>query len=319
MDYWQLIVLSPVLNILIVMTHALFDSFGLAIIALTIITRVLMYPLTMKQLRSTKAMQSLQPKLLELQKKYARDKNKLGQEQMRLYREAGVSPAGCMVPMLVQMPIWIALFQAVYLALAKTPEALLKLSSSLYDWPVVYSMLPLDRSFLGLDLASPNFVLALLVGVSMWVQQKMVATKSADPSQQRQSEMMLWMMPVMFFFFSLQFPSGLALYWVVSNVISIVLQYFVTGWGGLNLPFLPKKDVPKESKYRKRIAEVEKKPVSDVTAGADIVKSGAKPEEGEGNGGAGDKRQERGSGYQKGIKQIRRQPRTNRRNHPKRR
>ena len=319
MDYWQLIILSPVTNVLVVMTHALFDSFGLAIIALTLVIRVLMYPLTMKQLRSTKAMQSLQPKLLELQKKYAKDKNKLGQEQMRLYREAGVSPAGCMVPMLVQMPIWIALYQSIYLALAQTPEALLKLSSSLYDWPVVYTMLPLDRAFLGMDLALPNFVLALLVGVSMWVQQKMVATKSPNPSQQRQSEMMLWMMPVMFFFFSLQFPSGLALYWLVSNVISIVMQYFVTGWGGLNLPFLTKKTDTRDSKYRKRIAAVEEKPSADVATRADIVESGAKPEEGEGNGGAGDKRQERGSSYQKGIKQIRRQPRSGRRRNTKRR
>jgi YidC/Oxa1 family membrane protein insertase len=319
LDYWQLIILSPVLNTLIVLSSVLFNSFGLAIIALTIFTRILMYPLTIKQLRSTKAMQSLQPKLMELQKKYAKDKNKLGQEQMRMYREAGVSPAGCMVPMLVQMPIWIALFQAIYLALAKTPEALLKLSASLYDWSVVYTMLPLDRGFMGLDLASPNFVLALLVGVSMWVQQRMVSQKSADPSQQRQSEMMLWMMPMLFFFFSLQFPSGLALYWVVSNIISIVMQYFVTGWGGLKLPFLPKREVPKDSKYQKRIAEVEKRPSADVSAGTDIVASDAKPGKGEGNGGVGDKRQERRSGYQKSVKQIRRQSRTSRRSNPKRR
>lgn len=319
MDYWGLIILRPVLNVLVVMTHALFSSFGLAIIALTIITRVLMYPLTIKQLRSTRAMQSLQPKLAELQKKYAKDKNKLAQEQMRLYREAGVSPAGCMVPMLVQMPVWIALFQAIYLALAKTPEALLKLSNSLYNWSVVYSILPLDRSFLWLDLSSGDFFLALLVGVSMWVQQKMVTPTVSDPSQQRQSQMMLWVMPIIFFFFSLQFPSGLALYWVVSNIISIVMQYFVAGWGGLKLPFLSGKVTTREGKYRKRIAEVEGKPAADVATGADIVETGSIPGEGEAYGGAGDKRQERRPGYQKSIRQVRRQSRPGRRHHPKRR
>ncbi len=319
MDYWGLIILRPVVNVLVVMAHTLFSSFGLAIIALTIITRVLMYPLTMKQLRSTRAMQALQPKLAELQKKYAKDKNKLGQEQMRLYREAGVSPAGCMVPMLVQMPVWIALFQAIYLALAKTPESLLKLSYSLYDWSVVYSILPLDRSFLWLDLSSGDFFLALLVGVSMWVQQKMVTLPVSNPSQQRQSQMMLWMMPMIFFFFSWQFPSGLALYWAVSNIISIIMQYFVTGWGGLKLPFLVRKAATREDKYRKRIAEVEGKPAADVATGADIVETGPIPGEGEAYGGARDKRQERGSSYQKSIRQVRRQSRPGRRHHPKRR
>jgi YidC/Oxa1 family membrane protein insertase len=306
-------------NVLVVMTHSLFSNFGLAIIALTIIIRVLMYPLTVKQLRATKAMQALQPKLAEIQRKYAKDKNKLGQEQVRLYKEAGVSPAGCMLPMLVQLPIWMALYQAIYLSLAMTPEALLKLSHSLYNWSVVYSILPLNRHFLWLDLSSSDLFLAILVGISMWVQQKMVATKGADPSQQRQSEMMLWMMPMVFFVFSLSFPSGLALYWVVSNIISIVMQYFVSGWGELKLPFLAGRAVTSDSKYRKRITEVEKKPSADVATGADIVASGSGPEEGEGHGGTGDQRQERRPSYQKSIRQVRRQPRSGRRHHPKRR
>ena len=121
------------------MSHYLLNSFGISIIALTIITRLLMYPLTVKQLRSTKAMQSLQPQLAEIQKKYARDKTKLAQEQMRLYKESGVSPAGCLVPMAVQMPIWIAVYQSIILALAVAPEALLNLSRYLYSWPIVRS------------------------------------------------------------------------------------------------------------------------------------------------------------------------------------
>ena len=100
-------------NILIVLSNYLFNSFGLAIIALTIIVRGLMYPLTLRQLRATKAMQTLQPKLAVLQKKYAKDKQKLAKEQMKLYKESGVSPAGCLLPMLIQLPVWIALYQSI--------------------------------------------------------------------------------------------------------------------------------------------------------------------------------------------------------------
>jgi YidC/Oxa1 family membrane protein insertase len=101
----------------------LFNNFGLTIIALTLIIRFALIPLTLKQLRSTKAMSTMQPKLAELQKKYAKDKQKLAQEQMRLYKESGINPVGCAVPMIIQFPIWIALYQAIILSLAVNPEA----------------------------------------------------------------------------------------------------------------------------------------------------------------------------------------------------
>jgi len=147
---WDLIALQPVMNVLIVLTDYMMSSFGLAIVALTIVVNLAMYPLTMKQIHSTQALQSMQPKLLEIQKKYAKDKQKLGQEQMRVYRESGVNPAGCLVPMLVQMPIWIALYQSIIRVLAWTPEDFLGLSQFLYSWPVVYSALPLAEKSSGL-------------------------------------------------------------------------------------------------------------------------------------------------------------------------
>ena len=234
-EIWSLIILQPVINGLIVLSHYLFSNFGLAIIALTIVVNVLMYPLTMKQINAMKAMQTLQPKIAELQKKYAKDKQKLAQEQMKMYRESGMSPAGCMVPMLVQMPIWIALYWSIMKVLAVTPEDFLGLSQYLYSWPIVFSTLPLGSKFLWLNLAIPDnlLLLPILVGGSMWVQQKMVMSPSADPAQQAQGRMMLWMMPIMFAFLSLQFPSGLALYWVVTNIISVIIQYRIAGWGGL--------------------------------------------------------------------------------------
>ena len=317
-EIWNLIILQPVMNILIVLSHYLFNSFGLAIIALTIVVNGLMLKLTLKQIRASKAMQELQPKLAELQKKFAKDKEKLAKEQMRLYKESGVSPMGCLVPMLIQMPIWIALFQSIIRLLAVTPEDFLGLSQYLYSWPVVYSMLPLENNFLWLNLAIPDMLLAILVGGTMWVQQKMVTSTTADPRQQTQSRIMLWMMPMMFGFFCLSFPSGLALFWVTSSIIRIAVQYFVTGWGGL-IKVTTTKPAGKDKKYKSRIAQVEEKPSEYADTGADIVEPTSGQEEGLGNGKSGDKRQDRGRGYSARLREIGRQPGRSRSHRSKRR
>jgi YidC/Oxa1 family membrane protein insertase len=268
LNIWELIIQQPVTNALIVMSHYLGDNFGLAIIALTIIINLAMYPMTRSQIHSAKAMQDLQPKLAEIQKKYGRDRQKLSQEQMKLYKESGVKPAGCAVSMFIQMPVWIALYQAIMLALAVAPEGLLNLSKYLYSWPVVFSTIPLNRDFLSImDLAQPNVVLAVLVGVTMWVQQKMTMTTSTDPRQAQQAQMMLWMMPMMFTFFALSFPSGLALYWVVNSIVRIVIQYRSTGWGGL------RRQAPKPTEADKKYVKFEAKEekISTERTGADIV------------------------------------------------
>jgi YidC/Oxa1 family membrane protein insertase len=234
-DPWSLIILNPVLNVLIALSHVLFSNFGLAIIALTIIVRLALLPLTLRQLNSTKALQAMQPKIQELQKKYGKNKEKLQQEMMKLYKEAGVNPMGCLWPMLVQFPVWIALYQSIMRALATTPESLLDLSQHLYSWQVVTASIPLSSHFLWLDLAYPDstLILAIIVGGSMWVQQKMVTAPTPDPRQQSMNRMMQMMMPLMFALFTLMFPSGLALFWAVSNIIGIGIQYLVTGWGYL--------------------------------------------------------------------------------------
>src|SRR4030043_82295 len=236
MEVWNLIIANPVLNVLIALSHILGGSFGLAIIALTIIVRLITWPLTKRQLNSTKALQEMQPKIQELQKKYGKNQQKLQQEMMKLYKEAGVNPLGCLWPMLVQFPIWIALYQAIMRALATTPENLLDLAQRLYSWGIVNQAIPLSSYFLGLDLASPgNIILAIVVGGTMWVQQKMTQAPALDPRQASTSRMMLLMMPIMFGFMSLSFPAGLGLYWAVSSIIGIIAQYFVTGgWGYLS-------------------------------------------------------------------------------------
>ena len=319
-DIWNLIAMQPMINTVIALSSALGGSFGFTIVVFTVIIRLAMFPLTIKQLRATKAMQSLQPKLAELQKKHAKDKQKLAQEQMKMYRESGMSPAGCMVPMLVQMPIWIALYWSIMKVLAVTPEDFLGLAQFLYPWPVVFSTLPLSENFLWLNLARPDnlLLLPILVGGTMWVQQKMVTPTSTDPAQQAQGRMMLWTMPMLFALLTLQFPSGLALYWVASNLITIGIQYFNTGWGGL-LPASAAKRVGRDKKYKRRIADVEQAPVEEIATSADIVAPDSMQEEGLGDEKPGDKRQDRGRGYPASLRSARRNPRRGRGHRPKRR
>jgi YidC/Oxa1 family membrane protein insertase len=244
------------------MSHFLGGSFGLAIVFLTVIINLAMLPLTMSQIKSTKKMQDLQPKIAEIQKKYAKDKQKLSQEQMKLYKESGVKPAGCALTLIIQMPVWLALYQSIMLALAVAPEGLLNLAKYLYPWQVVYSSLPLSREFFTMNLADPNMILAVLVGATMWMQQKMSTAPSTDPRQASQSRMMNWMMPLLFAFMALSFPSGLSLYWVASSVFRIVLQYRLTGWGGLRKQTIIVTD--SEKKYLKFDASQEKKPAGET-------------------------------------------------------
>jgi YidC/Oxa1 family membrane protein insertase len=224
------------INVLIVGSKYLFNNPGLAIIVFTILIRAVMYPLTKKQLLSSKKMQDLQPRIQELQKKYGKDKQRMAKEQAALLKETGITNIGCILPMLIQMPIWIALYQSITRILATGPEELLNLSRYLYpSWHIVFPMVPLNSHFLWLNLGSPDklIILPILVGGSMWIQQKMVTPTNTDPQQAAQSQMMLIMMPLLFAYMTFQFASGLALYWVVSNIISIVMQYYITGWGGL--------------------------------------------------------------------------------------
>ena len=314
---WDLIILQPVINSLIWLCNNLFSSFGLTIIVFTILTRLLMYPLTAKQLRATKGMQELQPKLAELQKKHGKDKQALAREQMRLYKESGLNPAGCLLPMLVQLPVWIALYQSIIRVLAVSPEDFLSLSQYLYSWPIVYSTLPLANNFLWLDLAEPNAFIAILVAGTMWLQQKMAIPQAADPKQMAQTQMMVWMMPLMFGFFCLSFPSGLALYWLASNVISIVMQYFVTGWGAL-APGRAKGPGGRDKKLKKRIA-MEGTSEEETPISADIVEPVSTQEKEVGYEESGDKRQDSGGSYPASFRPISRQPGRSKSHRPKRR
>ena len=138
---WKAVFFDPMLNGLVMLYSLSFKDMGVTIAVFTVIIRILMLPLTLRQLHSTKAMSLMQPKLAAMQKRYAGDKQKLASEQMRLYKEAGINPLGCLGPMVIQFPIWIGLYQSIDLALATKPENLILLSKHLYSWlPQVHEL-----------------------------------------------------------------------------------------------------------------------------------------------------------------------------------
>ena len=239
---WNEVVTKPMTNSLMLLYVILFNNLGLGIIVFTLLVRGATYPLVVRQVRQTQKMQNLQPRLKDLQERYKNDPQKRGQEMMKLYKEMGVNPVGCLGPLVIQMPIFIGLFWAINNVLPFTPENLAGLSSRLYSWlPMLDSAVPVNRSFLGMDLAiEPSrdrnvlgLGLVVLSGITMFVQQRMIQVRSTDPTQQSTQRMMVWMFPIMFGMFSLFFPGGLVIYWVVSNLVGIFIQTFVTGTGSL--------------------------------------------------------------------------------------
>jgi YidC/Oxa1 family membrane protein insertase len=221
---WDLVFINPITNALIVLNNIVLGNFGVAIILFTLLMRLLTMPLTARQIRSSRALSTLQPKIQELQKKH-KDPKRRQEETMKLYREAGVNPLGCLLPMLVQFPIWIALYRALRITVGGTPEGFLSLSQRLYPWGYIEQALPLKTTFLWMDLGQPDtsLILAFIVFASTYVQQRLATPPTTDPRTQSTNQMMLWMMPLMFAFFTLQVPSGLGVYWAVSNIVGVIL------------------------------------------------------------------------------------------------
>jgi YidC/Oxa1 family membrane protein insertase len=211
---WNTILVDPLSEALIFFAQVTGSS-GWAIILFTIVVKVVLFPLTWQQIRSQRAMTVIQPKIKAAQKKFGKDRAKLSEETMRIYKENNVNPASGCLPLVIQMPIWFALYQALQNLGQHNP-----LFQESFMW------LP------NLAEHDPFYVLPVLTAVTQWGIQRMMAPPSVDP-QQAQMNRAMQIMPLMFLFFSLQFPSGLVLYWVTSNLVSFVQQYFLTGWGGL--------------------------------------------------------------------------------------
>ena len=215
--------ISPMVNALLFFYSVFGNSFVMAIIVMTILVRLITLPLTLPQQRSTRKMQALAPQLEEIKKKYGNDRNKLAQAQMQLYKENNVSMFGGCLPLILQLVIMIAFYQAITGALAINPLQLLSLSHRVA--PGLGPLIPISSKFAIFDLGLPetqpvvNLILPVLVVATTWLSQKLMTPPSADPSASAMTKQMNVMMPLMFGFFALNFATGLSIYFIVSNLI----------------------------------------------------------------------------------------------------
>lgn len=244
---WDLII-NPFVTLLTWMYSVMGNNVVLAIVVFTVLVRILTFPLMAKQQQSAKRMQEIQPRLKKLQEKYKDDREKLAQAQMELYKDAGVNPFGGCLPLLIQFPVLIALYQAIYFALANTPYQLVDLSERLMV-PGLDRLIPLENIWLGMDLTHPPtpplnpayaLVLPVLVMVTTYIQSKMTLaatgqnnTSSSDkPGEMDQaaamSRSMTTVMPIMLGAFALSFSVGLSVYFITSNILGII-QYSPMG------------------------------------------------------------------------------------------
>jgi len=252
-DVFTLVLLDPMINFLVLLNNIFFGSFGLALIAFTFIIRLVTFPLTRRQLHQSRALQAVQPRMAEINKKYS-DPKRRQEEMMKLYRDAGVNPLGCLGPMLLQFPILIALFYAIRQTLPESPEALEALSTHLYSWNYIQHAVPINEFFLGIDLKlspndassylSPAWLFVILVGATTWLQTKTTVTTVTDERARAQQQMMAYMMPIMFAFFALSFPTGVSLYWTVNSLIQIGFNIVTYGLPALNIQPLLKSPAP---------------------------------------------------------------------------
>ncbi len=254
---WDLIILNPMVNTLLWIYSFLGENFGLAIILFTILVRLITFPLTQKQMKSAQAMQEMQKskKWQDIQKKYKDNREKLSQEQMNLYKEMGVNPFGSCLPTLIQFPIIIGLYQAIIRALAVTPVQLLDLSSHIYPFINASALIPLNNQFLWMNLSQPERLylfglsfgiptLAIIVVITTYLQSKLM-TPAGQPGEQgaQMTQAMNLYMPFLMGWLAYSFSSGLALYFVTSNLLTIA-QYGFMGkldWSNI-LPFKKGKD-----------------------------------------------------------------------------
>jgi len=259
---WETLIIAPFTNVLLFIYDLIGNNFGIAIILFTILIRLITYPLTVSQIKGTQGMQELQKdkRWIEIQAKYKNDKEKLAQEQMKLYKELGINPFGSCLPTLIQFPLIIGLYQALIRALAATPTQLLDLSKLIYPSIVkIASIIPINNQFLWMDLGQPERlnlpflpfgipILAIVVVVTTYLQSKLMTPPPSSPNDQgaQMTKMMNLYMPFFMGYLALTLASGLSLYFVVSNVIGI-LQYALMGkanWKNL----LPKTVKPKAAK-----------------------------------------------------------------------
>jgi len=260
---WETIIVTPFTNVLLMIYKFLGGNFGVAIILFTILIRLITHPLMVSQIKGSTKMQEMQnsKEWQDIQKKYKGDKEKLAQEQMKFYKEIGYNPLSSCLPSLIQIPIIFGLYQSIMRALAASPLQLLTLTRTVYPFLDVADIVPLNSKFLWMNLSQPERVyifglgiplLAIIVAITTYVQSKVTVPTAANPGDQgaMMSKMMVLYMPLLLGYFALTFASGLAVYFIVGNLLGIA-QYALVGkvnWSAL----LPGKKTTQALSVRKK-------------------------------------------------------------------
>jgi len=293
--FFNIIFTFPIFNALMLLDH-LFGDLGLSIIVLTLIIRLCLFPLTLKQLRSSKATQAIQPLIADLRKKYAHDQQAMYREMQQLYKEYNINPMSGCLPLLIQLPILYGLYGAMNVVLRPGhPLQLSDINDVIYPFLPKFAAIPnFDLRWftflnphwsLSLAAADPTHILPILAALATFIQLRMSQARTrqagATDMMTQQMQIMSFIMPFVTLFIAWGFPAGLALYWTTTSIFSMVQQYFVTGWGSLfTLPSFGKaapKDEDRSGTYlgdaRKERALLEK--VVDADAEVRPERSGS--------------------------------------------
>lgn len=238
---WETIIVNPMTNILLIIYKLVGGQFGIAIILFTILIRVVTHPLMAKQIKGSQAMQEMQnnKEWQDIQKKYKDDKEKLAQEQMRIYKELGINPFASCLPTFIQIPIIFGLYQSIVRALAASPAQLLILTGGVWSFWGLDKIIPVNSKFLWMNLGQPERVymfgvgipvLAVLVAITTYVQTKVTMTPSTNATDQTamMNKMMTLYMPLLLGYFAYNYASGLAVYFIISNLAGLA-QYALLG------------------------------------------------------------------------------------------
>lgn len=230
-------IVDPMINALLMFYDLLGNNYVLAIAVFTIVIRLLTLPLNIRQQKSMQKTQEMQPQIQSIQKKYKDNPQRMQDEFKKIGYNPTESLTGCL-PLLIQMPILFGLYRAIIVTLGSTPQSLFELTQRVYGFIDLTPLLPVANKFLWLNLGQPDpyFVLPVLVFATMWAQQKILTpAPKSDPNKKGKddsnpaaamSKSMQTTMPLMFGFFSLSFPSGLSIYFVLANIIGIGQGYY---------------------------------------------------------------------------------------------
>ena len=271
---WNSLLVHPIMN-LTLFAYSVVHDFGLAIILVTVLIRLALYPLYVTQIRSQRAMQEVAPAMEELKKKYGKDRQRFSQEQMKLYKERGVNPAAGCLPLVLQMPLLIALYNSLLqlgCGLGPPPgnvcPGLTHDMVESFRYVFISNPIPPDGSLdttahwlpwitQGLQHRDPFFILPVMAGLVQLIASVMAMpakqVQSGDTAQ-RMTQSMAYTFPLMTVVIGAQFPAGLTLYWIATTLFQIVQQYFVSGWGQLPkyLPFLRGIPTPADRELHRR-------------------------------------------------------------------